>query len=172
MTTHTALRSAAQMGPKAMINTADLLALLAEYDALVAAGQPKRNAAAKKAISDMPALPVWLPLEAWEAFLAMRIKIKKPATEYAQKLLLGKLAQFRERGHDPEQVLNQSIENSWQDLYLPKAEQLGMNTARKDVRNYRAAQQEAANQEALARLGGLPTFDPTIIDVEATYVPG
>ena len=176
MNDHLTLRAAAQSGPKAMINTTDLLALLADYDALLAAGVPKRKAAAKKAAKAAPELPAWLPLEAWEAFLAMRVKIKKPATDYAQKLLLGKLSQFRERGLAPEQILNQSIENSGQDLYAPKND-AGWGYGAKaapaaPVRTFRQQQQDAANQEALDRLAGRPTFDPTVIDVEATYVPG
>lgn len=178
MTAHTTLRAAAQMGPKAMINTADLLALLAEYDALVAAGQPKRKAAAKKTAGTAPDLPAWLPLEAWEAFLAMRVKIKKPATEYAQKLLLKKLADFMGSGLNPAAILEQSITSGWQDLYAPKDQQgvaRGYDNATGrpvQVRSRREEQQAAANAEALARLGGIPMFDANTIDVEVNYVAG
>lgn len=175
MSDHLTLRAAAKMGPKTMINTADLLALLTDYDALLAADAPKRKAKAKKDAAATPELPHWLPLEAWEAFLAMRIKIKKPATEYAQKLLIGKLAQFRERGLPPVEILNQSIANGWQDLYAPKNEAArgygGKPAPATPALSFRQQQQQAANQEALARLDGIPTFDPNVVDVEATYVP-
>lgn len=124
-TDHTELRlAAARAMPKQIINTADLLALINAYDALLAAGQPKRKAAAKKAATaPVGALPAWMPLEAWEAFLAMRVKIKKPATEYAQRLLVKKLAQFVADGHDPLVVLERSITQGWQDLYAPQGSQ-------------------------------------------------
>lgn len=172
--THTNLRAAAQHDPKTMVNTAELRALLADYDALVAAGVKKPKAAAKKAAkkaaTDVTEIPDWMPLEAWEAFLAMRQKIKKPATERAKKLIINDLTKFRAVGMDPEAVLDQSTRKSWQDVYELKAEQRGATVARRDVRNFRAEQQQQANQEALDRLNGVPMFDPTVIDVEAAYV--
>lgn len=123
---HSDLREAAHSGSSAkiVVNRDDLLALLADYDTALAAGEPKRKAAAKKAAAaPVGALPGWLPLEAWEAFLAMRIKIKKPATEYAQKLLLKKLAEFMAAGFSAQDVLEQSITSGWQDLYAPKGQQ-------------------------------------------------
>lgn len=64
--------------------------------------------------------PDWLPIVEWEAFRQMRIKIKKPMTEHAEHLAIKKLDQFRKRGHDPTEILNQSILNDYQDLYEPK----------------------------------------------------
>lgn len=183
---HTALREIAQLGPKCLINTADLRALLSDYDNLLAEAQKPKRKASKKSKKQEVELPHWLPLEAWEAFLAMRVKIKKPATDYAQKLLVNKLAGFRERGLPPDQILNQSIENSWQDLYAPKNEANwgyggkpapdapatfnGPRRPQNGPRNFRAEQQAQANQDALARLSGLPTFDPNVIDGEVNYV--
>jgi uncharacterized protein YdaU (DUF1376 family) len=62
-------------------------------------------------------LPDWMPIETWEAFLAMRKKIKKPATDYALKLLVGKLTKFRESGQDIQKVLEKSITAGWQDVF-------------------------------------------------------
>jgi uncharacterized protein YdaU (DUF1376 family) len=62
-------------------------------------------------------LPDWMPMETWEAFLAMRKKIKKPATDYALKLLVGKLTKFRESGQDVQKVLEKSITAGWQDVF-------------------------------------------------------
>lgn len=104
--------------PRIMVDRLDLIALLAEVDALRAAAPAKKKAKAAPAGADP--LPDWLPLDAWEAFLDMRKKIKKPATEYAQKLLIKKLAAFYANDLDPSVILNQSIMNGWQDLYAPK----------------------------------------------------
>jgi hypothetical protein len=62
-------------------------------------------------------LPDWLPLEAWAEYLAMRKKVKKPMTEYAQKLALRKLLEFKDQGQSVEAVLEQSIFHSWQGLF-------------------------------------------------------
>lgn len=62
-------------------------------------------------------IPDWMPKEAFDAYLAMRKTIKKPATEYAIKLVIGKLDGWRLEGYDVEAILNQSIEMSWQGVF-------------------------------------------------------
>lgn len=64
--------------------------------------------------------PEWMPLAEWEGFKEMRNKIKKPMTLRAERLAIGKLEKFRSLGHDPTEILNQSIMNDYQDLYEPK----------------------------------------------------
>ncbi len=175
-TDHMELRLAAA-GPsqKAVITRANLVQLLEEFDTLRAAGQPKRKAAAKKAAAaPVGILPTWLPLEPWEAFLAMRIKIKKPATDYAQKLIIKKLEYFMQEGMPPADVLEQSILKGWQDVFELKtqpraaAQQSGSwpFPASSQGRVPRAQQQQQANEDALARLAGIPDFDPNTIDME------
>ena len=54
----------------------------------------------------------------WQKFVEMRIKIKKPATEYALELIIGKLEKIKtQHGHDPNEVLKASIVSNWQDVY-------------------------------------------------------
>jgi hypothetical protein len=66
----------------------------------------------------MSTLPDWLPLEAWEGFVAMRKKIKKPlATERATSLAIGTLDKLRAEGQDVAAVLDQSTMNSWMGLF-------------------------------------------------------
>jgi uncharacterized protein YdaU (DUF1376 family) len=72
----------------------------------------------KKKVADAPVvLPNWIPLETWQAFLEMRKKIKKPATEKAVVLLIAKLDKFRKSGQDVQAILEKSIVNDWQDIY-------------------------------------------------------
>lgn len=168
---HMELRLAAA-GPsqKAVITRANLVALLEAFDALLVAGQSKRKAAAKKAASAAPALPAWLPLEQWEAFLAMRVTIKKPATAKAQDLLIKKLAKFMAQGQMPAAILEQSIIGCWQDLYALKDTGRGFGydpAPARPARLTRDQQQALANDEALRRLDGIPAFDPNTIDMEA-----
>lgn len=70
-------------------------------------------------------LPEWMPLEAWEAYIAMRKGMGKKyaATEYAQKLLIKKLDTWRNEGQNIEEILNQSIERAWTGLFPIKSEE-------------------------------------------------
>jgi hypothetical protein len=67
-------------------------------------------------------IPEWMPEAQWQAFVAMRHAIKKPLTDYATKLLIGKLVKLRTAGNDVAEVLDASILNQWQDVYPPKTE--------------------------------------------------
>ena len=71
----------------------------------------------KKVAGAPVVLPDWIPLETWEAFLAMRKKIKKPPTDYAIKLIIDKLTKFKAGGQDVKKVLEKSITAGWQDVF-------------------------------------------------------
>lgn len=75
-----------------------------------------------KAPKRLVEVPDWLPLPQWDAYLEMRTKIRKPATSFAQKLAIAKLAELREQGHHPAAVLGQSIMNSWQGIFELKGQ--------------------------------------------------
>jgi len=62
-------------------------------------------------------IPNWVPKEEWREFVKMRIKIKKPMTDFAIKLAISKLEKLKEEGHNPTKVLVQSIERSYQGLF-------------------------------------------------------
>lgn len=76
----------------------------------------KKEASPKVAAAPV-VLPDWIPLETWQAYLAMRKKIKKPPTEYAMKLIIDKLAKFKANGQDVKKVLEKSITAGWQDVF-------------------------------------------------------
>lgn len=65
-------------------------------------------------------LPDWLDNSLWNDFLSMRKIIKKPMSERAVILMVKKLEQFKQKGLDYEQALEQSILNNWSDVYEPK----------------------------------------------------
>ena len=67
-------------------------------------------------------LPDWLPLELWNEFKKYRIKIKKPLTEYAEKLNIKKLEKLKEQGNDPIKVIEETIMRSWQGFFPLKNE--------------------------------------------------
>ncbi len=137
-------------------------ALRAGVSQLAGAKKPRAKKAAPAAAGAGDPLPDWMPLEAWAAFLAMRVKIKKPATDYAQKLLIKKLGAFYANDLDPGVILNQSILNGWQDLYAPKE----ASTAYRS--NGAAGRPSAADQVAAAmkrRQGDVDGFTGVTIDV-------
>jgi hypothetical protein len=62
-------------------------------------------------------LPDFINSSLWKGYLEMRSKIKKPMTDYAQKLAIGKLERFKQSGENPNAILEQSIIHSWQGLF-------------------------------------------------------
>lgn len=68
----------------------------------------------------MGGIPDWVPAGCWESFVEMRKAKKKPLTRQAEKLAIRKLERLKTEGEDIEAILNQSILNSWSDLYPVK----------------------------------------------------
>lgn len=62
-------------------------------------------------------LPDFIPGPAWDDFLEMRRKARKPATEKAKALLARSLEKLMIEGHDPASILEQSTLNNWADVY-------------------------------------------------------
>jgi hypothetical protein len=67
-------------------------------------------------------LPEWIPKEPWEAYLAMRVKIRRPLTDY--QMAVDKLRKIMNTGGGATaaDILNQSVFNSWQGLFPLKPE--------------------------------------------------
>ena len=120
MTKFDTLRAAliASAAATVTINRTELRDLLAQFDKLAA--KPVKKAKAVAVV-----LPAWLPVEAWNEFLGMREKMKKPATPYAQTLLIKQLTAWYADDLDVSVILNQSIMNNWQGLFAPKVEARG-----------------------------------------------
>ena len=70
-------------------------------------------------------LPDWMPIEAWDGFVEMRRKSKKPFTDRAAQLIVKKLDEFRQQGHDPGEVLDRSTVNGWQGIFPLKNDRNG-----------------------------------------------
>lgn len=64
-----------------------------------------------------PAVPAEIAKE-WAEYKAMRVRIRKPMTAYAEKLMLQKLAKLAPDDTQRQKaILNQSIANGWQGLF-------------------------------------------------------
>lgn len=86
--------------------------------------------ASKTLASDVPD---WIDLIVWSAFVEMRQKIRRPMTKYAERKIILKLEVLKEQGNDPNEVLNRSIENSWQGVFaLPGGNGNGQQAGKRD----------------------------------------
>jgi len=65
-------------------------------------------------------LPDWIPADHWNAWVEARAKARKSPTDYAKRLAVLKLDNYRKQGHPPAQVLMQSAFNNWAGLFPPK----------------------------------------------------
>jgi hypothetical protein len=67
-------------------------------------------------------LPDWISCEVWKDFEEMRRKIKAPLTDRARQNLVAELIQIEATGQHAEDVLNQSITNSWRGVFPIKTD--------------------------------------------------
>jgi uncharacterized protein YdaU (DUF1376 family) len=65
-------------------------------------------------------IPDWLPMDAWNGWVAMRKQRKRPLTDRATARAINKLDAIRSKGHDIEDLLDRSTINGWLDIYEPK----------------------------------------------------
>ena len=63
--------------------------------------------------------PEWLDKELWREFKKMRVAIKKPLTEFAEKKSITKLKTIIDKGFSQEDVVSIAIEKCWQTFYEP-----------------------------------------------------
>ncbi|MCR4298247.1 MAG: DUF1376 domain-containing protein [Gallionella sp.] len=77
------------------------------------------------AMRDWPDIPDWIPVEPWNAFIAMRRRKSGMPTPRAIELLIGKLDRWKATGHDPGAVLDQSTENQWTGIFEIKQDWSG-----------------------------------------------
>ena len=62
-------------------------------------------------------LPDWIDKEAWDAWMEVRRKKRAANTTHALNLAVRELEKLRQQGHDPRDVLNQSILKSYTGLF-------------------------------------------------------
>lgn len=66
-------------------------------------------------------IPAWLDRDVWESYRIHRKTIKSKMTDQAERLAVQKLGKLRSQGFDPNEVINQSIENGWKGLFEVKS---------------------------------------------------
>jgi hypothetical protein len=69
-------------------------------------------------------MPDWIPVQEWKDFVEMRRKNRKLMSDGARELIIRRLAELRDAGDTPSDVLNQSTRNCWQDVFPLKRDRL------------------------------------------------
>ena len=64
-------------------------------------------------------LPDWIDPIVWEQYQIHRKTIKKPMSDYAEYLCVKKLEKAKDDGHDPNELINTTIEKGWQGIVIP-----------------------------------------------------
>lgn len=82
----------------------------------------KPKSKAQKPAEPTFALPDWVPVDAWNDFVAMRKASRNPMAEAAMRLAVAKLDELRAQGNDPKAVLDQSTLRSWRGLFPLKTQ--------------------------------------------------
>src|SRR3546814_17302855 len=80
----------------------------------------------------------------------MRIKIRKPMTDYAKSLAVAELARLAADDHPPGAVLDQSIFSDWQGLFPPKDQENGQQ---RQHRNQSSSSYLDAKRQAIEPAG-------------------
>lgn len=74
-----------------------------------------------RALEEPPALPEWLSSEAWSEWCTYRTaQSRKGWTQAAAQKCISTLARLRDEGHDPTDVIDQSIASGWTGLFAVK----------------------------------------------------
>ena len=79
-----------------------------------------------------------VPEDVWAEFLTHRKALKKPMTDYAQRLALRRLWRLKGQGQDPVAVIEQSIEMGWTGLFPAKGAQQGPSRRKESSRTAQA----------------------------------
>lgn len=115
-------------------------------------------------------LPAWIDWEVWNAYLEMRKKKRAAPTDRALKGILTQLGIFRNKGHDPNAILDTSIRSNWTDVYEPKTGASNGNRNSKTAGNLDAAAQAIAFLEQADR--DSQVADEIQPQPEGSYQPG
>lgn len=73
---------------------------------------------------DITPLPSFIDPKTWEDFKVHRKSLKKPMSDVAATRLINQLTQWHNQGHDVNQILNGSILNGWQGVFLPNGKEV------------------------------------------------
>lgn len=94
-------------------------------------------------------LPAWVPAEAWAAFLEMRKKLRAPMTAASIDRTVAQLEKLKADGHDPAEVLMQSVQNAWRGVFPTRSPRAGKQSV-EDI-NAKALEEFKRRRQAAER---------------------
>ena len=97
--------------------------------------------------------PGWLPEQAWKQFKEHRQRLRKPLTARGEELAIKTLDKLRAEGHDPAEVIDNSILNGWQGLFPPREAKHGRAAEPKGFQAIRDIQAEIDDSAVCADMG-------------------
>jgi hypothetical protein len=109
--------------------------------------------------NDIIGIPDWMPMDAWNGWVEMRKKRKRPLTDRATTRAINKLDAIRAKGHDIEDLLDRSTINGWLDIYEPKGNTNAGNSQHAAEPTNPMVRAVLASQAKRSADGGRPTDD-------------
>lgn len=93
----------------------------------------------KKPAAQVFVLPDWIPGDTWTAYCSVRTGKRAKNDPHALGLILKDLARFRAAGHDPVEILNNSIKSGWAGVFEPRANAVGQSSMSADKKPWDGA---------------------------------
>lgn len=75
----------------------------------------------KKPAAQSFVLPAWIPEETWTAYCNVRKGKRAKNEPHALNLILKDLTTFKNAGHNPVEILNNSIKSGWAGVFAPRS---------------------------------------------------
>ncbi len=110
---------------------------------------PSSSSSSSSIIEQELELPDFIDSDTWKAFKTHRVQIKRRMTLHAEKLIINKLIKFKEAGHDPNAIINLSIENGWISVFEPKRE---MDSSTTPGKFYKPPEDESDPEKTVTNL--------------------
>lgn len=79
-----------------------------------------KEPSSKKPAAQVFVLPDWIPQETWKAYCSVRTGKRAKNDPHALGLILKDLEAFKTAGHNPVEILNNSIKSGWAGVFEPK----------------------------------------------------
>ena len=74
----------------------------------------------KKSAAQVFVLPDWIPEDTWKSYCNVRTGKRAKNDPHALGLILKDLQKFMDAGHDPVEILNNSIKSGWAGVFAPR----------------------------------------------------
>jgi len=102
-------------------------------------------------------LPEWLDENVWSDFKSHRVAAKSKMTANAEALAIGELSKLKAQGHDPTEVIKQSIMRGWKGLFALNGHEQSKGKTRHEQHSDFVAELTGRNKRK-------PVDDPTVIN--------